>query len=181
MCDPMDKMRPPHVPEQPVKVLSELDIKRLLATCNSQSFEDRRDEAIIRLLADTGIRRAELLGLRQDDVHLHEKIVDVLGKGRRPRQAPFGNRTARDLDRYEAMRSQCPSAHLDWFWLSRHGQFKVSGLATMLERRGVRCGLGRLHAHAFRHAFAHHWLSAGGREGDLMRLAGWHTREMLTR
>jgi len=48
----------------------------------------------------------------------------------------------------------------------------------MLNRRGVKAGLGRVHAHLLRHAFAHAWLSEGGNEGDLMRLAGWRTREM---
>jgi len=48
----------------------------------------------------------------------------------------------------------------------------------MLNRRGVKAGLGRVHAHLLRHAFAHAWLSEGGNEGDFMRLAGWRTREM---
>ena len=38
-----------------------------------------------------------------------------------------------------------------------------------------------LHAHRFRHSFAHSWLSSGGGEGDLMRLAGWRSRDMLGR
>jgi hypothetical protein len=31
----------------------------------------------------------------------------------------------------------------------------------------------------FRHTFAHEWLSAGGTKVDLMRIAGWRSREML--
>jgi integrase len=38
-----------------------------------------------------------------------------------------------------------------------------------------------MNPHAFRHYFAHSWLAAGGLEGDLMALAGWRSREMLTR
>ncbi len=59
---------------------------------------------IIRLLADTGIRRAELVGLTMEDVLLNEKAISVLRKGRRRREAPFGVRTARALDRYERAR-----------------------------------------------------------------------------
>ncbi|MGH2627407.1 MAG: tyrosine-type recombinase/integrase [Anaerolineales bacterium] len=55
------------------------------------------------------------------------------------------------------------------------------GLATMLRRRGERAGIPDLHPHQLRHTFAHAWLAAGGNEGDLMRLAGWRGRDMLSR
>ena len=32
-----------------------------------------------------------------------------------------------------------------------------------------------------RHSFAHAWLHAGGGETDLMRVAGWRSRQMLER
>jgi integrase len=41
--------------------------------------------------------------------------------------------------------------------------------------------LGHIHPHQLRHSFAHQWLSQGGNEGDLMRLAGWRSRQMLQR
>jgi integrase len=50
----------------------------------------------------------------------------------------------------------------------------------MLERRGLEAGV-KVHAHQFRHTFAHLHLANGGLEGDLMELAGWRSRQMLTR
>jgi site-specific recombinase XerD len=180
--NPMAKMKVPLVPEQPVPILSENDLKALLATCRSRSFEDRRDEAIIRTLADTGIRRGELLGTQCDDVDLDVGVVTVVGKGRRQRQVPVGSKTARALDRYDELRSQRAAGAGGPFWLTdRKGRLQDSGLATMLNRRGLRSGLGRVHPHLLRHSFAHYWLADGGNEGDLMRLAGWRTREMLAR
>ena len=143
--DPMAKMKVPLVPEQPVPILSEDDLRALLATCRSRTFEDRRDEAIIRLLADTGIRRGELLGMECGDVDLDVGVVTVLGKGRRRRQVPLGARTARAMDRYNNLRAQRVSGGAaERFWLTGRGcPLQESGLATMLNRRGVRAGLGR--------------------------------------
>ena len=51
----------------------------------------------------------------------------------------------------------------------------------MFERRAENAGLAKIHPHLLRHAFAHNWLSAGGQETDLMRLAGWRSRQMVGR
>src|SRR6185437_2662601 len=67
---PMDRMAPPQVPEQPPEVLTEEQLSRLLHACEGQDFASRRDAAIIRLLLDTGMRRAELAGLTMADLDL---------------------------------------------------------------------------------------------------------------
>ena len=51
---PMERMRPPDVPETPPAVLSDADIRKLLDACSGRTFEDRRDYAIVRLMLDTG-------------------------------------------------------------------------------------------------------------------------------
>jgi site-specific recombinase XerC len=142
--DPMAKMKVPSVPEQPVPVLSEDNLRALLATCRPKSFEDRRDEAIIRIMPDTGVRRGELLGMTCDAVDLDVGVVNVLGKGGRWRQVPVGTKTARALDRYSNLRSRQASEGSTPFWLTLRGtRLQESGLATMLSRRGTRAGLGR--------------------------------------
>jgi site-specific recombinase XerC len=62
--DPMVNMRPPTVPEVPVPVLDLDQLAALLATCQGKDFVSRRDNAIIRVFCDTGMRRGELAGLR---------------------------------------------------------------------------------------------------------------------
>ena len=54
---PMERMRPPQVPESPVPVLSDDQLRALLASCEGKGFVERRNTAIIRLLVDTGCRR----------------------------------------------------------------------------------------------------------------------------
>jgi integrase len=51
----------------------------------------------------------------------------------------------------------------------------------MLERRCDQAGIGRIHAHQFRHHFAHSWLLQAGAESELMALPGWKSRAMLSR
>jgi integrase/recombinase XerC len=48
----------------------------------------------------------------------------------------------------------------------------------MLKRRGAAAGLDGVHAHRWRHNFAHEWKLAGGDTGDLMLLLGWTSDEM---
>jgi site-specific recombinase XerD len=58
-ANPMARMKPPIVPEQPVPVVPEDGLRRLLAVCAGKGFEARRDTAIITLLLDTGARSGE--------------------------------------------------------------------------------------------------------------------------
>jgi site-specific recombinase XerD len=181
-ASPMARMSPPSIPEQPVPILTDDELIRLLATCKGATFENRRDEAIIRVLVDTGVRASELIGLTLEDVDLSIQMASVEGKGGRVRTAPYGVRTADALRKYLKVRRRHPLAgRTSAFWLGRKGPLTVSGLAQLLERRGADAGIDHLHPHQFRHTFAHRWSAAGGTETDLMRLAGWRSREMVAR
>lgn len=178
---PMANMSPPAVPDQPVPVLTLDALGRLLDTCKGNTFENRRDTAIIRLLIDTGMRAGEIAGLRLDDVDQSQQAATVTGKGGRVRVCPYGARTAEALSRYLRSRRAHPFASLDWFWLGKKGRFADNGMRQMLDRRTADAGLPHIHLHQFRHSFAHLWLAGGGQEQDLMRLAGWRSREMVGR
>jgi site-specific recombinase XerD len=178
---PMANMRPPHVPEEPPPILREDDLRRLLAACAGPDFDDRRDTAIVRLFLDTGMRRGELAGLRVADVDFDHDVALVLGNGRRPRACPFGRKTAQALDRYLRVRGRHPAAAEPWLWLGQRGRLTDTGVEQVIKRRGAQAGLDGLHPHLFRHTYAHDMLSAGMQEGDLMRLAGWRSRQMLSR
>ncbi len=180
-ASPMARMKPPEVPEQPVPVLTDDELIRLLACAKGNTFENRRDTAILRLLIDTGIRAAELIGIGVEDVDDDQDVVFVVGKGRRGRAVPYGAKTADALRRYLRARVRHPLASSPALWLGKKGPMTDSGLRQMLERRGADAGVENVHPHRFRHSFAHTWLAAGGQEQDLMRLAGWRTREMVGR
>ena len=181
---PMRNMRAPIVPEQPVAVVTHDELECLLRACSGRSFADRRDTAILRLFLDTGMRLSELTGLRVEDLDFDQDVAGVLGKGRRARACPFGNKTALALQRYlreRARRPDVPSETTGPLWLGIHGPMVPRGIAQMVARRAKAAGLGHIHPHQLRHTFAHTFLDAGGSEGGLMRLAGWRSRTMLSR
>jgi site-specific recombinase XerD len=179
---PMARMSPPQVPDVLVPVLTDDDLRKLLKTTEGREFEDRRDHAILRLFLDTGMRRSELANLHHDDLDLDADIAIVVGKGSRPRACPFGAKTAVALDRYlRARRTHAWATRSHALWLGTQGPMTDNGIGQMLRRRGHEAGINGLHAHLFRHAFAHRWLAQGGGETDLMRLAGWRSRQMVGR
>jgi len=186
--NPMLRVKPPRVTEQPVPIVSEDELRRLLATCDGPSFDDRRDQAILRLFMDTGARRDELAKLRfqpsdpaHNDVDLDRGVVRVMGKGGRERLLPLGAKTVRALDRYLRARTDHRDARRPELWLGKYGPMTAGGLALTLKKRCREAGISPLHLHQFRHTMAHHWLSAGGQEQDLMRIAGWRDSGMLRR
>lgn len=180
---PMERMTPPRVPVTPPPVLRDEQITALLDACRrDRSFEGDRDEALLVLLLDTGIRRAEAAGLMLDDVDLDQGQIRVLGKGDRVRTVGLGRQTVRVLSRYlSRARARHSYAHLPNLWLGRRGAITDSGILQIVKARGVEVGIESLHPHQLRHTFAHHYLADGGQESDLMRLTGWQSPAMLRR
>jgi len=132
-------------------------------------------------LIDTGVRRGELAGLTMENIDHAQDVLMVLGKGNRWRGVPYGPKTAEALRRYERVRAKHQFAHLDGYWLGRFGVLKSDAIRLMVERRCEQAGIPRINLHRFRNTFAADWLVGGGQEGDLMRLAGWRTPQMLHR
>jgi site-specific recombinase XerD len=181
-------IRTPAPGDPETAVLSDKDLRALLATCAGTDFTARRDTAIIMLLLDAGLRLSELAGLQVADVDLRDRIVYVAGKasrrsGPRHRAVPLGVNAARALDRYLRERRRHPYADTPRLWLGSRGRpaLAADGVDAMLKRRGADAGIRDLHPHAFRHTWAHAFRAAGGNEGDLMLLGGWRSRAMLDR
>ena len=170
-------------PQQTTKVTHALDdeqLRRLVKACQGRTFLDRRDEAVVRLMAETGVRAGELLALAVSDVDLDRGVAVVRkAKGGKQRVVPFGSQTIAALDRY--LRARRP-AHTTTLWVSVHGYpLGYHGLSSAIKARAIIAGINSFHLHLLRHTAATRWLRAGGSEQGLMSVAGWSSRSMLDR
>lgn len=180
---PMERLERPKVPEVPPELIDDDDVRKLLSVCQGTDFLSRRDSAIIRLFFDVGCRRSELAYLRVQDVELNASVpvVTFVGKGRRIRTVGIGKKAAAAIDRYLRTRAKHKHAKLDALWLGRRGAIVDGAIDLMLRRRAAEAGI-TIHAHMFRHLYAHTALSHPDvKEGDVMAQAGWRSRAMLAR
>jgi site-specific recombinase XerD len=172
----VDTPEPPLVP-----VLTDEELGALLDTCKGKGFRQRRDEALIRLLLDCGLRASELVGIDCKDLDLDAGSVMVTGKGSRVRMAYFGAKTALALDRYQRERLSHRYAADPGLFLSERGRLSTDGVRERLKVHAEQAGLDGVHPHRFRHTWAHDFLLHEGQERDLKRLAGWSSDAMLSR
>lgn len=169
--NPAASLAAPVVELPAIRVVSDDDLRAILATCNGGTFVDLRDTAVIRVLIACGLRHGEL---------------HVLGKGSKPRVVSIGgNRTTLALSRYLRVRRTHPgTAYAALFLTTRpyREQWRLTGggVREMLRRRSVLAGIDPIHPHALRHAWADANKRAGLSDEDLERLAGW-TPPMMSR
>lgn len=168
-----------------VPKLSDDQLVALFAACAADtSIYGRRDEAICRLAAETTARADELLALNlPDDIDQKRGIVIIRhGKGDKGRVVPYGDKTTLAIGRYLRMRQKAGIKAEGPLWLSqRKTRLSYPGLYETLQKRARLAGISDMHPHRLRHTAASRYLLAGGKEGDLMAIAGWSSREMLDR
>ena len=175
--------RPPKLDEKVVDPLSNSELKALIAACSGPALMDRRDEAIVRFMLETGARAGEVVGLTVADIDLSRGTALVRrGKGGKGRVVPFGPHTGRAMDRYIRIRRGHRLSASSDLWLGDRGkEFSYDGLYKALKGRAQHAGITGFRPHRLRHTAAHRWLEAGGSEGGLMAVAGWTRPDMLLR
>ena len=175
------RLKPPKVSEKIVSTLSDEEIMSILNTLNPTNPCDARNQTILMILLDTGLRIGELIGLRMDDLHLDQGVLKVMGKGRKERIVPIGNNAQRALQRY-LFRYRPEPVHLgiENVFLSTLGTpLTENSVKLMFGRLAQRSGVNRLHAHLCRHTFATRFLTNGGDIFTLQQILGHSTLEMV--
>ncbi|WP_445160799.1 tyrosine-type recombinase/integrase [Mycobacterium sp. Dal123C01] len=179
------ELKPPKIDTKLVQRLSDDDCRRLVKACKGKAFLELRDEAIARLMIETGLRAGEVLGLNVDDMDLgHGLAVVRRGKGGKARVVSFSPQAATCIERYlrRARSGHRLADTTKALWLGGGGQnLRYHGLDKAMKQRAIAAGISGFHLHLLRHTSAQRWLAAGGSEGGLMALAGWSSRDMLDR
>jgi integrase/recombinase XerD len=181
--DPLLGLKPPKLDQKIIEPLTTDELRSLIAACAGPDLRDRRDEALVRIMLETGGRAGEVAAMLLPDVDLKAGTAVIRrGKGGKGRVVPFGPQTVRALDRYLRLRRQHILADCPDLWLGDRGKrFSYDALHKTLAMRAARAGVTGFHPHRLRHTAAHRWLAAGGSEGGLMAVAGWTRPDMLIR
>jgi site-specific recombinase XerD len=165
----------PSIAEKRLLCLSSDDIRKLLDACLKP-----RDKALLLLMVDTGLRRAEVCDLNWSDIEPSSGLVRVKkGKGGKARSVVVGATTRRALLAYR--RKINPSDSQPLFQAGEgEGRITPIGLRSILLRIGKRAGV-KVTPHALRRTFATLSLRAGMNLLHLQGLLGHSTMEMTRR
>jgi integrase/recombinase XerC len=142
----------------------------------------RRDRAVLELLYAAGLRVSELTGLNLVDMDLKDRVVRVIGKGRKERIVPYGEKAADALSLYWPEREKLLRANFRQPGGTNPGAIFLNYMGRRLTQRSV----GRivkkyvrlvninwdLHPHSLRHAFATHLLADGADLRAIQELLG---------
>ena len=177
---PMAGIRNLKQPKNLVKFVPEADINKVSFE-KTDDYTIKRDELLFEILYQTGIRKAELIGLKDSDVDRALMRIKVLGKRNKERFIPVGRPLLDMVGHYQALRDERFGTHADRLLLNDKGEemtpyFVYNKVHHLLE--GV-TSLKQKSPHVLRHTFATHLLDEGASLLAIQKLLG-HTELATT-
>lgn len=158
------------------KSLSNAEIERLLTAGPTEDPASLCDQAVLELAYASGLRLAELRGVRLEHLHLEAGFLTVIGKGNKERVVPVGRQAVAAIERYLAagrpklLTAKSPAN----LFLNRRGRpFAASTMWARIKGRVRRAAIGRnVTPHSLRHSFATHLLENGADLRVIQELLG---------
>ena len=142
---------------------------------HANDFQTLRDKLIVELFYSTGIRRAELIGLKLSDVSRVQKTIKVLGKRKKERIIPLLPSVLSTMDQYKIHREALPNlAATDSLLVTSKGNAIYETLVyRVITRYFSEISLKvKTSPHILRHSFATHLLSQGAELNAVKELLG---------
>jgi len=170
---PMTSVKALKQPKTLVKFVTETDINKV-SFGEDDDFATCRDHLLFELLYQTGMRQAELRGLKDDDVDKAGMQLKVHGKRNKDRLVPLSREMIQLIERYQALRDAAFTAKADRLLLNDKGEemsptYVYNKVHRMLE--GVTT-LKQKSPHVLRHTFATHLLDEGASLVAIQKLLG---------
>ncbi len=171
--NPAQLVRAPRSPRRLPQVLDVDQLTHLLDQ-NPDGVLEWRDRAMWELFYSSGLRLAELVSLRLDELDLDDASVRVTGKGNKTRLVPVGRQAREALQRWLHWRGTLAKPEATTVFVSRSGQaLTPRAVQQRLARWGLRYGNGtHLHPHLLRHSFASHLLESSSDLRAVQELLG---------
>ncbi|HEY5511863.1 MAG TPA: tyrosine-type recombinase/integrase [Prolixibacteraceae bacterium] len=173
--NPVDLVMTPRTGKKLPQFVQEEEMNRLLDTSFfGADFTGLRDKAVLSLFYGTGMRLAELKGIRMADLHALEGVVKVIGKRNKERLIPYPLEIGEDLTRYINIRNDLFGDSNSYLFLTEKGVQvydkllyrivrKYLSLVTTMEKRSP---------HVLRHSYATHLLNRGAELNAIKELLG---------
>ena len=146
---PIDKVSCKKPSVMPKQGITREEIDKLLKSIKLHSYFPERDAMIVMLLADTGLRKKSILGLKMKDVDLRKNTVFVFEKDQNYHTKSFGQSTAKAITKYlSCLNGVSPD---DPFLISQESAtFNENSLRLMLIRQCKYAGIPNRQCHDFR-------------------------------
>lgn len=160
--------------ERPVIVAyNPSDVRKMLQSCKGYDFISVRDNAVLTVLFETGIRCWELCCVQKEDIH--DDFIVIKGKNHKQRVVPITPILQKALLRYDTVVSQyfALKSTDDYYFLSFHGkQLTNSAVENIVKRHGAGIEGVRVSPHTCRHFFAQQQIKLGTDLYTISRLLG---------
>jgi len=173
--NPFDGIGTPKQDKKIPQILTENEMQEFLDALPEANFLQLRNKALFEFLYATGLRVSELTGLRDEDIHFAERLVRVMGKGKKERIVPFHESAAAIMVRYLAgRRAEFQGRNDRVFVNSRGGPLSQRSVERILQKvyHDLTLSGRHVHPHLLRHSFATHLLQRGANLRIIQELLG---------